>query len=294
MPVEITFAKASGAGNDFVVLNNMDGRLTMLKEPLARALCARQSGIGADGLLVLEPSSMANFRMLYFNADGSFGGMCGNGGRCIALAAQLSGITGPRCRFEALDYVYEAEVDNGNVRLAMKNPKDYRGDIVVHDGADQYSCHAIDTGAPHAVVFVDDLEHINVPAVGRSVRNAGPFQPGGTNVNFVRVVSAHAIDLRTYERGVEAETLACGTGSIASAAVAVRTRGLQFPVDVHVWSGATLRVHARRSADSITDVVLEGPAEILFVGSVQYDPSTATIVAMKMQALAWEQPSARL
>jgi diaminopimelate epimerase len=232
--------------------------------------------------------------MLYFNADGSYGGMCGNGGRCIALAARLSGITGPRCRFEALDYVYEAEIDNGHVRLAMKDTKDYRGDIVAHAGTKQYACHAIDTGAPHAVVFVEDLEGVDVPSVGRLLRNADPFQPHGTNVNFVRVVSAHAIDLRTYERGVEAETLACGTGSIASAAVAARTRGLQFPVDVHVQSGATLRIHARRSGDAITDVVLEGPAEILFVASVLYEPSTATIVAMNRQTILWEQPAASI
>ena len=290
MPVRITFAKASGAGNDFVVLNNMEGWLTFPVPPLARALCARATGIGADGLLLIEPSRKADFLMRYFNADGSSGGMCGNGGRCVALAAWLSGIAGKSCRFEALDHVYEAEIERGQVRLSMKDPARFREDIAAEAGSTRYACYAIDTGAPHAVTFVENLEAIDLLTAGRLLRHAAPFQPEGTNVNFVRVKSAHELEIRTYERGVEAETLACGTGSVASATVAALTRGVEFPVDVHVRSGATLRIHARRSGDSVTDVVLEGPAAILFTGTVEYDPASGTINPFSGRPLAWKTP----
>ncbi len=285
--LSIGFVKASGAGNDFVVLNNMDGRLPVPMPPLARALCDRHVGIGADGLLVLEPSTVADLKMLYFNADGSFGGMCGNGGRCVALAAYLSNLAGRRCRIEALDFVYTAEIGEGSVRLSMKDPVGYRSDILVKAGGNELSCYSIDTGAPHAVVFVPDLEALDVESLGKSMRHSLPFQPAGTNVNFARLLAGSEIAIRTYERGVEAETLACGTGSIAAAAISAVVHGRPFPIDVRVRSGATLRIHGRRSGTSISDVVLEGPAEILFSGSVHYEGETGAIVALDRTSLMW-------
>lgn len=281
----ITFIKASGAGNDFVVLDNMDGHLAMDKGPLARALCDRHQGIGADGLLLLEQSRIADFRMLYFNADGSTGGMCGNGGRCVARVAHLSGIVGRQCRFEALDFVYAADIGDTSIRLSMKDPKGIRSPIAARAGGQEFSCHPIDTGAPHAVVFVDDIENLDVVSVGRSLRYAPAFQTEGTNVNFARLAGGNAIELRTYERGVENETLACGTGSVAAAVVAALLHDLQFPIDVRVRSGATLHIHARRSGMSVTDVVLEGPAEIRFQGTVLYDSAREAVVAQ--ERLSW-------
>jgi diaminopimelate epimerase len=287
MRLQVHFVKASGAGNDFVVLNNLDGQLGVDQSALARALCSRHSGIGADGLLVLEPSAKADFKMRYFNADGSSGGMCGNGGRCIALAAWLSGLVGRRCRFEALDFVYEAIIEEGRVRLSMKDPRDFRPDIAVDVGGVSYMCHAIDTGAPHAVVFVPDIESIDVDSVGRSLRNAHAFHPEGTNVDFVRLTGGASIEMRTYERGVEAETLACGTGSIASAAVSCYLHGLRFPVDVHVRSGEILRINANAQGGPITNVILEGPAVILFQGKIQYDSTSRSIVGLGSELSSW-------
>jgi diaminopimelate epimerase len=287
MQLQIHFLKASGAGNDFVVLNNLDGQLAAEKSALARVLCNRRTGIGADGLLILEPSAAADFKMLYYNADGSSGGMCGNGGRCIALTARLSGLVGQRCRFEALDSVYEAEIEDGLVRLSMKDPRDFQRDIVVHVGGTTYVCHTIDTGAPHAVVFVPDLEALDVGSVGRSLRNAQAFLPEGTNVNFVRLAGGDALELRTYERGVEAETLACGTGSIASASVSSYLYGLHFPINVRVRSGEVLRVSAQVAGQSISKVALEGHAAILFLGTVQYDPISSSIVGLDAKSFSW-------
>jgi diaminopimelate epimerase len=284
----IHFVKASGAGNDFVVLNNMERRLRMEKAPLARALCDRHLGVGGDGLLLLEHSESAEFRMLYFNADGSSGGMCGNGGRCAALVAWLSGIAGRACSFEALDYVYRATIQDGGIRLSMKDPRNFRRDLDITADNRRSSCHSLDTGSPHVVLFMPDIEHLDVVSVGRALRNAPAFQPEGTNVNFVKLISKAAIDLRTYERGVEGETLACGTGSIASAVAGALVHDLEFPVDVHVRSGATLRVDARRDGTSVTDVVLEGPAEVLFQGEIEYDSSREIMVARTVRKLSWE------
>ncbi len=287
----IHFVKASGAGNDFVVLNNMDRRLKMEFAPLARALCDHHLGVGADGLLVLEPSDGADFRMLYFNADGTTGGMCGNGGRCAALIAWLSGIAGRACRFEALDFVYAAAVETEGIRLSMKEPRSLRSGIDVNVGPTTYSCHSLDTGAPHTVVFLPEIESVDVVTVGRALRNAQAFQPAGTNVNFAKLAGRSAIEIRTYERGVENETLACGTGSVASAVAGALVHELEFPVGVRVRSGALLRVHARREGASVTDVVLEGPAEILFQGDVEYDSSHETVVAQHLQSLKWGRSS---
>lgn len=287
----IHFLKASGAGNDFVVLNNMNQCLKMELAPLARALCDRHLGVGADGLLVLEPSDCADFRMVYLNADGSSGGMCGNGGRCAALIAWLSGMAGRESSLEALDFVYTATLETGGIRLSMKDPRGFRSGIDVTIGSTTFSCHSIDTGAPHTVVFLPEIETVDVVTVGRAIRNAQTFQPSGTNVNFVKLGGKSAIEIRTYERGVENETLACGTGSVAGAVAGALVHDLEFPVGVRVRSGALLRVHARREGVSVTNVVLEGPAEVLFQGDIEYDSSLEIIVAQDLQSLARNQSS---
>ena len=279
MPISISFAKASGAGNDFVVVNNMNGRYSLDQASLARSLCSRHTGIGADGLLVLEPSGKADFRMIYYNADGSHGGMCGNGGRCIALFAMLSGIVGMQCRFEALDYVYEAKINIETVELKMKNPSDFRRGLQVKLGESQYECHRVNTGAPHVIIFVDELESVDVQDLGQRLRNHAFFQPEGTNVNFVKKLGRNTIAIRTYERGVEAETLACGTGSIASAVVASLVHNMEFPIVVQARSGENLRIYANKAGEIITNIVLHGPAKILFTGNVLYDTASGAIVS---------------
>ena len=277
---QISFVKASGAGNDFVIIDNHEGRLQCDFSKLSRALCAPHIGIGADGLLVLDPALGSDFRMQYYNADGSSGGMCGNGGRCIAQYAHLSGLTGVEMRFEALGHVYEASILGSKVRLRMKDPAGYRPAMKLTTDTEALTASFIDTGAPHAVIFVEDTGQIDVSRLGREVRHHRSFAPGGTNVNFVKATNRTSIELRTYERGVEAETLACGTGSIAAALVSALERGIDLPVRVRVRSGEDLFVDARKSEGSYTDITLEGGADILFTGVVKIDDFECTIAAI--------------
>ena len=274
MTVPISFTKASGAGNDFVLVNNFNGDLRVDYPALARAVCDRHFGVGGDGLLVVEKSALADFAMQYFNADGSWGGMCGNGGRCVARFAHQAGIAGPRQRFEALGHVYDAEISGDTVTLHMKDPVSYRTPLALTAPGSISDACFLDTGAPHVVLFVADPGAVDVGQVGRGIRNRAEFQPDGTNVNFVRQAAPSAIELRTYERGVEAETLACGTGSVAAALAASAAFGLTSPVTVRVRSGETLTVHFRGSPGSWRDVRLEGSAHLLFTGTLlfQTDP----------------------
>jgi len=275
MRIPITFTKASGAGNDFVILNNIRGDIAVDYPAFARVACDRHFGIGGDGLLVVEKSTIADFAMRYFNADGSWGGMCGNGGRCIARYAHVGGIAGARQRFEALGHIYEAEVGSATVRLHMKDPVAYRDVIPLDVSGSSLLVSFVDTGAPHAVVVGEAvLESIDVTALGRALREHPHFRPDGTNVNFIRKRGDSSVQLRTYERGVEAETLACGTGSVASALVASDRCGLKSPVRVLVKSGEELIVHFRGTKGDWSDVSLEGSAHLLFSGNLvfQTDP----------------------
>jgi diaminopimelate epimerase len=276
--ISLTFTKATGAGNDFVIIDEFEVPLEVDPGPVARALCDRHFGIGADGLLLIRPHAGAAFEMRYFNADGSSGGMCGNGGRCAAHYAHERGIAAGSLRFQALDYVYHAEVAGQRVRLSMKDPKIVRADLVLHSGDASYQGHLFDTGAPHLVVFSEHLDALDVFTVGRALRHHPDLAPQGANINFVAVGSDGVMTLRTYERGVEDETLACGTGSVASATAGVLYGGLESPVTVRVRSREELTVQLHRERDRVSAVVLEGPARLLYTGSCQYDPATGTIV----------------
>jgi len=277
MTIPIRFTKASGAGNDFVLVNNAAGDIRADFPRLARAACDRHFGVGGDGLLVLERSARADFTMLYYNADGSYGGMCGNGGRCIARFALMEGIAGPRQRFEALDHVYEAEIGKTSVTLRMKDPSDFKSGLSLAVSGEEMRGSFIDTGSPHVVIFTSDTANVDVMKLGRAIRNDPMFQPGGTNVNFARVGNGSTIDIRTYERGVESETLACGTGSVASALVSSGIHGLASPVTVRVRSGESLLVHFSRRGNAWTEVLLEGSAHMLFNGTMLYDQAESTI-----------------
>jgi diaminopimelate epimerase len=270
MNVPISFTKASGAGNDFVLVNNFAGDPGINLERFAAAVCDRHFGVGGDGLLVLEKSLRADFTMRYYNADGSTGGMCGNGGRCIARFALMEGIAGKNQRFEALDHIYDAEVGERSVRLHMKDSVDLRPGLVFSPGEKLMKGAFIDTGAPHAVVFEDDLESLDVMKFGSAIRRDPRFSPAGTNVDFVRISAGSTVELRTYERGVESETLACGTGSVAAALVASDLYALTSPVIVSVRSGERLLVHFRKRGDTWTDVFLEGSAHMLYKGRLLY------------------------
>jgi diaminopimelate epimerase len=273
----ISFAKMSGAGNDFIVIDNLDSSIDFDMPRLAVALCSRRHAVGADGLLLLEPSTKANFSMRYYNADGSFGGMCGNGGRCIARYAYARGIAPLQLKFEALDYVYEAEVDNSSVKLWMKIPSTFKPNILVALADVTLLGHFIDTGSPHFVIESTDLESTDVFRVGREIRRHPLFAPEGCNVNFVSRQVDDVLSIRTYERGVESETLACGTGSVASAIVYALQYGLKSPVTLNVRSGEQLIVYFDFERGQFRNVVLQGSAHMVFSGTLQYDPEAGFI-----------------
>jgi len=273
----VDFVKASGAGNDFVLIDNWDGSLKVGQPELAIALCSRPFGVGADGLLVLEKSPRADFQMRYYNADGSYGGMCGNGGRCIAMFAHRKRIAAESMSFEALDHIYAAQIKGENVLLKMKPPTDFRPEVKLNLNGQFFIAQYVNTGSPHVVLMVKDLESADVIGLGRAIRNHAEFLPAGTNVNFLRILDGRAIQIRTYERGVENETLACGTGSVASAVVAHLANGVHEPVAVHVRSGEVLLVHLESAGGKITGASLEGSAHILFSGKAFYDDASHRI-----------------
>ena len=276
---KISFVKMTGAGNDFVLVDELKNRSATDWARLAPDLCDRRYGIGADGLLVLAPSVRADFTMEYYNADGSFGGMCGNGGRCSAYYYISTGAR-RETRFEALGDLYLARVAGSGISLRMKDPVKFRT-IPLQTPEGLISVQFIDTGAPHAVLFTSELPDQlrskigseGITGLGRSIRYHSEFEPGGTNVDFVELIPGGGIAMRSYERGVEGETLACGTGAVASAAIAALTKGIAPPVKVKTWSDEILRIDFKLAGKEIKEVELEGPVTMVYKGELEYSPS---------------------
>jgi len=260
----------SGAGNDFVIVDNRSGHIKDGPK-LARIICDRRAGVGADGLLLIEPSTVASYRMMYYNADGSYGGMCGNGGRCLAQFAVMNKLAQPNHSFEALDFLYEASVENGQVTLSMKDPKNIKLDIVLPVGSQKLKMHFVDTGSPHVVIpigqFRKGLQAIDVMTLGRQVRSHKKFRPLGANVNFIDKTGTNTLKIRTYERGVEDETLACGTGSIASAVIGHKIWNIRPPVRILPRSGIPLEVNFELRNGRYERITLRGPAVVTFAGT---------------------------
>lgn len=266
--MQLEFVKMSGAGNDFVVADNRDGRFRAEPGAVAR-ICDRRFGVGADGLLLIEPSQNADFFMRYYNADGSEAEMCGNGARCIArFFSERCGHGKRELKFETRAGLIAASVSGEQVRITLSEPHDLqlRRTIQLKNGAREY--HFINTGVPHAVFFTDDADREMVGSVGAEVRHHPDFAPRGTNVDWVQLQGGNSIRVRTYERGVEAETLACGTGVVASAIMAHVVRAIPLPVRVRVQSGRILEVNFARDGDEFRNVTLTGPAEYCFEGKL--------------------------
>lgn len=263
----LTFTKMNGAGNDFVMVDNRDLRYDLDRVAIAR-LCDRHRGVGADGLIAVEPAQGdADFRMRYYNADGGEADMCGNGARCFArFASRISGQTGV-VRFETQAGIIAAKLHHGMVELAMSAPKDLVLGAKFSVDGEPLTVHFVNTGVPHAVVFVEDLEKVDVLRLGAALRYHEHFKPKGTNANFVSRRDGD-LAIRTYERGVEGETLACGTGVVASALIQNQTGGTASPVGVWVKGGDRLEVGFVREGGSYRDVTLTGPADFVFDGHV--------------------------
>ncbi len=268
MKSHIPFKKMHGSGNDFILIDNRQNWIEPDKAPKAAVrYCKRHFGIGADGMILIEDSRKADFRWHFFNADGSRADMCGNGGRCAARFAVLQGICGPELKFETGAGIIEASVKDALVKLQLTPPKDLKTDIriTIHDK--ERTIDFINTGVPHAVLFPADIEAEPVFETGRVVRYHKAFSPEGTNVNFVKVTGPSSILVRTYERGVEDETHACGTGAVASALIAGLKGLVEPPVEVKTWGGEKLKIYFQKDErPSFRKVYLEGTAVLVYSG----------------------------
>ncbi|MGA2090073.1 MAG: diaminopimelate epimerase [Endomicrobiales bacterium] len=270
----IEFYKISAAGNDFIVVDNRKKILPRAVAPLAQKWCERKFSIGADGLIVLESSTSSQFRMRFFNADGSSASMCGNGGRSIARFAHVIGVAPKKMTFETEAGLVNADIIGKTIRLGLYEPKDTRLDFTLKVEKREFDVSYINTGVPHTVIFVNDIEKLDVVNIGQMVRYHRAFAPAGTNVDFVQKKDEHTISVRTYERGVEGETLACGTGVTASAIIAGLRGMVKPPVQCITRGGFTLKVSYAINEGGdflspVSNVNLEGPAEVSFKGEIE-------------------------
>ena len=263
--MKLEFAKMSGAGNDFIVVDDRKGFVAEDACELAKQLCRRRVSVGADGLIMVMASTTHDFRMRYFNADGSEAEMCGNGGRCVARFAHERGIAGETMRFQTQSGTHSAEIlDEDHVKLMMTEPRAMLLRDPLYIGGETYEVHRINTGVPHAVIEVEDIDNYPVLEIGRAVRGHNRYAPEGTNVDFVAVENEHSVRLRTYERGVEDETLACGTGAVATAVTLASLGKVRPPVTVATRGGEPLTIGFYMSDSGYCDVSLSGDARVIY------------------------------
>jgi diaminopimelate epimerase len=267
--MKIPFMKMSGSGNDFILIDHRKALLDRDRmKKFAQKVCRRRVSAGADGVIFIEPSKKADFKWQFFNADGSEGEMCGNGGRCAARFAYLKGIAGSSLTFETLAGILSAQVNGKRVKLEMTKPHSLKLDEKISIGGKRLMISSINTGVPHAVLFLKDLERINVVRTGRKIRNHPHYAPKGTNANFVQVKNKSRLWVRTYERGVEDETLACGTGAVASSLIAAFKGLVRSPVSIKTGGGEILTVHFEIEDGAIRKVFFEGDVHIIYEGEM--------------------------
>ncbi len=265
----VKFTKLHGTGNDFVLLDGREHRIGHADAVLmAKEICPRRTGIGADGLLLLESDPDTDFRMKHYNPDGTRSSFCGNGARCMVLYAAEKGLFNDACTIHADDGVHSATIAGEQIRLAMAAPGDTNlNQSLTIDGAD-ILVHSINTGTQHTVTFTRGLDDFPIASRGREIRFHRHFQPDGTNVNFVEQTGPTHVSVRTYERGVEAETLSCGTGVVAAAVISAK-KGLTTPPVSIATRGGDLVVDFNLSGASAREVYLTGPARFVFTGEFQ-------------------------
>ena len=265
----LRFTKMNGAGNDFVMIDNRAGEVRLQPEEIAR-ICDRHRGIGADGILLLEEGANgADFRMCYYNRDGGEAEMCGNGARCFARFANKVAGGREKIAFQTPAGLIRAELHEESVTLQMSEPRDLRLSIELTVDSGKELLHFINTGVPHVVVPVSNLGDVDVRRRGEAIRRHEMFSPKGANANFIEKRGRQQIAVRTYERGVEDETLACGTGVVASALIFAATEKISGPISVIVHSGSELSVGFKKDGDQFREVTLTGPAEFVFEGTME-------------------------
>lgn len=278
----IPFAKMSGTGNDFIIIDHREPFINEADQSeFARIVCRRKFSVGADGLILIENSETADFRWQFYNGDGSRAEMCGNGARCAARFAFEKNIAPAAMRFETTAGEIEAVVQGGpgeSVKIRLTVPEDLRLNIPLAVGSVAQTLHFINTGVPHAVILVNDAGGVPVAPWGREIRFHEMFQPAGANANFAQVLENDTLMVRTYERGVEGETMACGTGAVASALVAALLGRAKPPVTVITSGGEELTIHFSltgegndRQLNLAAGIFLEGPAHIIYEGQLGPD-----------------------
>ena len=268
----IPVSKMSGTGNDFIIIDNRDRIVE--NDGLAefiRKVCRRKMSVGADGLILIESSDKADFRWRFFNSDGSPAEMCGNGARCAARFAYLNGIAAENLSFETEAGIIKGQVKNGSAMVKIPDPTDLRLDYSLDLKNGPLTVSSVNTGVPHVVVMKDSVEAVDVFGLGREIRYHEAFAPSGTNVNFICRQKSGQLAIRTYERGVENETLACGTGAIASALVASCKTNWTSPISLVTRSDESLTIHFRESNGVFTDVYLEGDARMIYIAELRED-----------------------
>ncbi len=268
----IAFEKMSGTGNDFVIIDNRTAKIPLEEQAdFARKICRRMFSVGADGLILIEESALADFAWNFYNADGSVAEMCGNGSRCAARFAYRHKIAGRKMTIATLAGIVEAEIspeEEDVVRAKMTQPFDFRLDISLEIGEEERPVAYVNTGVPHAVIFVQE-DDVPVKTWGRKVRFHEIFEPKGANANFVKLLPDGRLKVRTYERGVEAETMACGTGAVASALFASMLKGMDSPVEVVTSGGDVLTIFFDLHDGPVAEnIYLQGPTRLICTGNL--------------------------
>lgn len=270
---KIPFFKMSGSGNDFIIIDNRQSLVSDdHRDRLIRHTCRRKLSVGADGFILIENDPAgADFKWHFYNADGSRAEMCGNGARCAARFAYLNDIAPREMAFSTAAGMINAVIEDDRVRIGMPDPRDMRREYRLVVDAETLTVSSINTGVPHVIVFQDNLDDMDVVAMGSAIRHHAMFAPAGTNANFIAPAAANAIKIRTYERGVEDETLACGTGSVAAAIISACKLQMQSPILVQTRSGADLTIYFKRKGDQFFDIGMEGDARIIYSGELWPD-----------------------
>ncbi|MEI6563128.1 MAG: diaminopimelate epimerase [bacterium] len=268
--MKIPFWKMHGAGNDFILVDDRKLTFPVKDQAWLAAMGQRRTGAGCEGIILIQPSNRANFAMRFFNPDGSEVDMCGNGARCVARLAYDLEVAPSRMTFETGAGIIAAEMIGDQVRLAMTPPKDWRLNQVIEVNGVKRPYGFVNSGVPHVVLPCDHLDREDVGTTGSAIRHHKDFAPKGTNVNFVQVTGHSALRIRTYERGVEAETLACGTGMVAAGLIAGRMGWVKAPVKITCAHGDVLEVNYKLTPDDATEVTLLGPAVYVFTGELSH------------------------
>jgi diaminopimelate epimerase len=268
--MKIKFWKMHGARNDFVLVDDRAGKFPVTDREFITHLASCHSGVGAEGVILIQKSKTAGFRMRFFNPDGGEVGMCGNGARCAARLAFELGVTEKKMTIETAAGQLEAQVMQKGVRVWMTDPVDWKMDGSLDLAGRSLTYGFVNTGVPHVVIRTDALHSVDAQEIGSAVRYHRDFAPAGTNVNFTEVSPDGELSVRTYERGVEAETLACGTGAAACGLIAAKNGWVKLPVNIRVASGDVLVVDGKLTGDGARNVTLTGPTAHVFQGTIEY------------------------